>query len=125
MSLSVEEMRKPVERKRQEVPVPEFGEGKTVWVYALSAGEMNLVNASIMNAKWEGVDRSKAVNRTHHILCFAIRDKNGNRLLTNDDDIKLVAEWPTELYDRILDVANELNGKAVQTKKNLDATEGE
>jgi hypothetical protein len=124
MSLTMEEMRQPISRKREEVAVPEFGDGKTVWVYALSAGEMNLVNASMMNAKWEGIDKEKITQRTHRIMCFAIRDENGNRLLS-DDDISIVAEWPTEMYDRIWDVANALNGKATQTKKNLDVIDGE
>jgi len=85
------DLRQRVERKREEVAVPEFGDGATVWVYALSAGENNLVNASLMNAKWEGIDKEKATQRTDRIMCYAIRDENGNRLLT-DDDITVVAE---------------------------------
>ena len=124
MTLTMEEMRQPISRKREKVAVPEFGEDKSVWVYALSAGEMNIVNASMMNAKWEGIDKEKAAQRTHRIMCFAIRDENGNRLLT-EDDVSIVAAWPIDLYDRVWDVANALNGHSKVTKKNSAETDAE
>ena len=125
MSITAEQLRTAIPKKRESVEVPEFGEGATVWVYALTAGEMNAINASMMDKKWEGIDKDKAKLRTEKIVCCAVRDDDGNRLLT-DADAGLVGEWPLDLFDRIWDVANSLNGGlGKNAKKNLDATDDE
>ena len=126
MSLTLEDLRRAIPRKREQVDVPEFGEGATLWVYALTAGEMNAVNASMMNKSWEGIDKEKAKFRTERIVCAAIRDENGQRILS-DNDIDVLSGWPLDLFDRVWAVANGLNGNGIgkNAKKNLDETDEE
>lgn len=114
----------PVPIKREEVAMPEFGDGQTLWVYGLSAGEKAEHDSSMMNKEWTGVSRTRAKAQKGRMVIASARDESGGRIFSADD-LKVIAEWPSEVVERIVKVADKLNGvaSAADLVKNLEPTD--
>lgn len=99
----------PVPVKSERVDLPEFGEGEYVMVHGLTAREHNRYQASLLNREF-GMDRRKVLEQKERLLVRCIRDDEGNRIFS-DEDVESLGEWPTELQERLHDVALRMCGR--------------
>jgi len=124
---SREDLLKPIAVKREQVMLPEFGNGACVWVHGMTAREKNEHDSWMMNAKWTGVDKSKATRQKDRMIAFCVRDDAGNRIL-GIEDIDAIGLWPADVNNRLFDVANRLSGGTTDSEalaKNSDETTGD
>jgi hypothetical protein len=101
----------PVPISREEVPMPEWGEGVTVWVHGWTAKEKNEHDAAMMNKEFTGVSRTKVKVQKERTVVGSVRDEAGGRIFSTED-IKVISEWPAHIVERIVKVADRLNGGA-------------
>ena len=84
---------------REEVSLPEFG--GSVWVRSMSAGERDRFEE--VHSKLKNIDyRARLAVAT---MC----DAEGNALFS-ESDIPSLSALPSNVFDRVLDVAHRLNG---------------
>lgn len=127
MTISREALLTPLKVRREKVDLPEFGPDSYVWVHGMTAREKVEHDAWMMNAKWDGVDKSKFSKQKDRMIAFCVRDDDGNRLLSFDD-IEQLGQWPADLSNRLFDVANRLSGGATDAaalaKNSSETTDG-
>ncbi len=109
MTISRDLFLRPIGVKREKVDLPEFGEGAHVFVYGLTSREKNEHESSLMNAKWTGVDKVKAVTQKERLMLRAVRDESGNSLFSMED-VDAISQWPADITNRLFDVADRLSG---------------
>jgi hypothetical protein len=115
----------PVPVSREEVSMPEWGEGVTVWVYGWTAKEKNEHDASALNKECTGVSRTKLKTQKERTVIGCVRDESGGRIFSADD-VKVIAEWPAHIVERIVDVSDRMNGSGEDIEamaKNSDGAE--
>jgi len=94
---------------REPVAVPEWG--GTVLVQGMTGTQRDSFEASMMNAKLDGVDRNKALDRYRARLAAAcIVDENGKRLFQGDAVMKRLSEKSAQALTRVVEVASRLSG---------------
>jgi len=77
-----------------------------------------------MNKDWSGVSRTKVKAQKERLVVSSVRDESGGRIFS-PDDVKVITEWPAYITERIVKVADKLNGGGDHetTVKNSDETE--
>jgi hypothetical protein len=84
---------------KETVSIPELG--GDVIMQGLTAKELASFRQSIGKADQE--------TAAYKMLAMSIKDDKGARLLV-EDDWKIIQDWPSRLVQRLVDVANRLNG---------------
>lgn len=103
MALNKASILAALDLKREEVPVPEWGEDATVLVGELSALDRMKFSQSV--AAEENKDRHYiALGLTHFII-----NEDGSRVF-DESDAELLAGKNIEVLSRIFDVAKRING---------------
>jgi len=113
----------PIAVKSERVDLPEFGEGEYVMIHGLTAREYNRYQASLLNREF-GMDRRKVLEQKERLLVRCICDDEGNRIFS-DEDVEAMGDWPTEIQERVHDVALRLCGRGSEdedTVKNSPET---
>jgi len=115
----------PISIAREEVPMPEWGDDVTVWVHGSTAREKNEHDAAMMNKDWSGVSKTKIKVQKERTVISSVRDEAGGRIFSVED-IKVISEWPAYIVERIVKVADKLNGGETESEslaKNLGEAE--
>tara|TARA_R110000751_G_scaffold273379_4_gene374120 strand:+ start:1267 stop:1626 length:360 start_codon:yes stop_codon:yes gene_type:complete len=105
----------PIPIAREEVPMPEWGDGVTVWVHGSTAREKNEHDAAMMNKDWSGVSKTKVKVQKERTVISSVRDESGGRIFSVED-IKVISEWPAYIVERIVKVADKLNGGETESE---------
>ena len=114
MTISRELLLKPLAIKREQVALPEFGEGAVVWVHGMTAREKTEHDSHAMNAKWDGVSKAKAKLQKERMIVTCMRDDDGAQILSFED-VEALGNWPADVLNRVFDVANKLSGGATDS----------
>jgi len=115
----------PLAIKKEQVELPEFGEGSSVWVHGMTAREKSEHDSHSQNNKWDGVNKTRAKIQKERMVVACCRDDDGTRIL-NYDDVDTLGKCPADVLNRLFDVANRLSGGGTDTEelaKNSDSTE--
>ena len=123
MSLDRNALLKPIERKTEQVELPEFGEGQFVTVYGMNAKEKNAHDSALMNRKFTGLDPAKVKTQKERMVICCVRDDEGKQIF-QPQDVEALGNWPSDVLNRIFDVANKLSGGATDSNavKNSEET---
>lgn len=124
MSLSREQLLKPVQIPREEVELPELG--GSVWVKGMSASDRSKFEKDFQTSSGKSNKRKMAEVR-ERLLVACCCDENGTRMFTYDDVTEL-GKQSIQVVERIVNVAQRLcgmtNDDVEQMAKNSEATEG-
>ena len=99
---------------RESVDVPEWGVGAVVYVGTMSSFERDKFEDAI-SGKGGGVN---VTNIRARVASLTIMDEDGNRLFT-DDDITKLGKKSSKALDRVLSVAQRLNGLSEKDVEDL------
>ena len=111
---SAELLRSGVTLKRQEVPLPEFGDGVSVYVRQLTAKEWSEFRMSMLNSKFEK-DKDKLGELKERYIIFCMVDEAGQPIFSLDD-LETVKQWPAIVVNRLNDAADALNDGDLDSK---------
>ena len=77
----------------------------------------------MMNKDWTGISRTKYQAQKPRTIIASVRDEAGGKIF-NADDAGMIADWPSAIVERIIKVADRLNGVTSQADlaKNSDET---
>jgi len=116
----------PIPITREEVFLPEFGEGVSVWVHGMTAKEKGEHDAAMIKADFSGVSRNKAKQQKQRMVIACSRDEVGGKLF-NDADLEMISGWPASIVERITKAADRMNGDSNtdELAKNSDATDAD
>lgn len=107
-----------LEIKREKVHLPEFGNGDYVWIHGMTAFEKTQHDAEAMDDKWSGIVASKMMTTKERMVLKCMKDDDGARILgDSDEEVELLQNWPSDVLNRLFDVANRLSGGTTDGKK--------
>lgn len=107
---------------REDVPVPELGEGVVVPVWGMTAGERTRFEQSMLeNGKQS---KSRLAEIRQRLVVATCRNDDGSPLFTADD-VAAIGQKRADIIERIVNVAQRLSGFSgadlEATAKNFDA----
>jgi hypothetical protein len=107
---------------REDVPVPELGEGAVVPVWGMTAGERTRFEQSMLeNGKQS---KSRLAEIRQRLVVATCRNDDGSPLFTADD-VAAIGQKRADIIERIVNVAQRLSGFSgadlEATVKNSDA----
>lgn len=108
-ALTKEQILQPRALPVEELSVPEWG--GTVRVRALSAGERDQFEASVVKAKGKDVQ----INRTNlraRLVAMSVVGEDGTTLLLKEEDIVPLSYQSAAVVERIFEVCQRLSGLA-------------
>ncbi|MGI5347044.1 hypothetical protein ACQEU8_02475 [Streptomyces sp. CA-250714] len=118
MYLSAEQILNADSFTVEEVEIPEWG--GVVRVRGMSGTDRDRFEAQMLNAKMDGVDKEKGLERYRARLAAAcIVDETGKRLFRSDAEVKRLGEQPAQALSRVADVAARLSGLTDEDKAEL------
>lgn len=126
MALTREKSLKALPVVREKVELPEFGSDEQgnpeyVWIHGMTAGERNRFDSSLMNSKWTGIDKKKAVSQKERMIIMCARDDAGNRIWSlTTEDIEAIESWPAAIRDRLEAACDRCNGKEMKSEDEAD-----
>ncbi len=113
----------PMQIRRELVPLPELGEGCSVWVHGMNALEWTAFQTEQQGKNGKPNDKAKRVRERMVVHCC--RDESGLPLFS-PADVPAIGKQPAGMVERIVDTALRLSGLAsaeVETiAKNSDGT---
>ena len=95
------------DRVFEEVEVPEWGEGQTVLVWTFHAGARDELEAESLEHPGNAKERLKDFRA--RLVARTVCDESGTPLFT-DADIPALTRKSAKAMDRVVDVAQRLNG---------------
>lgn len=112
--LSRDQILTRVDLPREEVPIPEWGEGEVAFVRVLTVGERD---------RWEEKHFTPRRHVRASMIALTLCDADGKRVFA-DGDIPAVDNLPSTVAQRLFEVALRLNGMAAEhvqdAKKNSE-----
>jgi len=113
----------PIQIPREEVPMPEWGDDATVWVYGMTAKEKAALDSDMLKNDFTGISKTKYQGQKTRTVIISVRDETGGRIF-NKEDAVMISDWPAHIVERINKVADNLNGTSSPDKlaKNSDET---
>jgi len=116
---------KTLPAKTERVSIPEFGDGAFVMVHGMNAKEKNAHDSRMMNRKFDGLDPKKVKTQKEQMIICCVRDEQGNKVFL-PTDVEAIGCWPSDVFNRVFDVANRLSGgstdeNAVKNSEETDA----
>lgn len=114
---------KPIPVEKEDVPVPEFGNGACVPVWGLTARERAVFEKQFQNKNGKSVDaRTQQVRERLLVACC--RNDDGTPMFTVDD-IRLLGDQSVVVVERIVEVALRLAGMKNDDVEALAKNSGE
>ena len=99
---------KPIPRRRERVPLPEFGNGHACWVYGWTAGERTAWEKEFQKPNGK-TDKAKQNEIRERLVVRCVRDDNGQPLFTNDD-LEAIRQQDAAVVERIVNAALTITG---------------
>ena len=93
---------------REDVPVPEFGEGAVVPVWGMSAGERTRFEQSLLGKDGKQSKALLAEIRARLVVA-SCRNDDGSPIFTMDD-VQAIGAKRADIIERIVNVAQRLSG---------------
>jgi len=97
---------------REDVPIPEFGEGMVIPVYGMTAGERSRYEKGFMT-KGGKTNDEKLIEFRQRLVVSCCRDDEGNAIFT-EADVALLGKKSASLMERIVDTCQRLSGMSKQ-----------
>jgi hypothetical protein len=115
---------KPIQIPREEVPMPEWGDDVTVWVYGMTAKEKAALDSDMLKNDFTGISKTKYQGQKTRTVISSVRDETGGRIFSKEDTA-MISEWPAHIVERITKVSDKLNGTSDPDKlaKNSEGAE--
>jgi hypothetical protein len=107
------------DRPREDVPLPELGEGAVVPVWGMTAGERTRFERSFTNKAGATVD-ARIQEFRERLVVACCRDDSGQPIFTSED-IATLATKRADVLERIVNVAQRLSG---MSKTDIEETVG-
>ena len=99
---------KPLDRRRERVPLPEFGNGTSCWVYGWTAGERTAWEKEFQKPNGKP-DKGRQNEIRERLVVRCVRDDNGQPLFTNDD-LEAIRGQDAAVVERIVNAALAITG---------------
>ena len=109
---------KPLERKREDVPLPEFGEGVVAPVWSFTAREKTAFERQFRNDDGEAIP-GRQLEFRERLVCATVRDDEG-RAVFQPGDLDSVGEQKADVVDRIAEAAIRVCGLSKSDVEKLE-----
>lgn len=107
-SVTRETFLRPLERRTESVPVPEFGEGAEILVCGMNARERSEFDKQFQTKNGKPSEaRQKEIRE--RLVAACCRNDDGTRMFT-DDDVAAIGYQDATVVERIVEVAMRLCG---------------
>ena len=107
------------DRPREDVPLPEFGEGACVTVWGMTAGERTRFERQFTNKSGATID-GRLQEFRERLVVACCRDDDGQPIFSADD-IPQLSGKRADVLERIVNVAQRLSG---MSKADIEETVG-
>ena len=107
------------DRKREDVPMPEFGEGAVIPVWAMTARERTAFERQFANANGKTVD-ARVQEFRERLLVACCRNDDGSPMFTADD-VQALGGKDAAVIERLVNAAQRLSGF---TQQDIEQTVG-
>lgn len=108
MALSKEQFLKPRSVQVIEVPVPELGEGATVFMRGCTGRERTEFEASFRTKSGKThIGRMKEIRE--RVIIYCLCNETGTRLLS-EEDVDQVGKLPAKVVERLVEIGQSLMG---------------
>ena len=99
---------RPLDRRRERVPLPEFGDDAACWVYGWTAGERTAWEKEFQkpNGKPDKVRQNEIRER---LVVRCVRDDNGQPIFS-DGDLEAIRQQDAAVIERVVNAALRVTG---------------
>ena len=97
---------------REDVPIPEFGEGAVIPVHGMTAGDRSKYEKGFMS-KGGKTNDEKLIEFRQRLVVACCRDDDGKQIFT-EADVVAVGKKSATLMERIVDACQRLSGMSKQ-----------
>ena len=99
--------------KFEDVPMPEFGEEASLRIAVMSGASRDAYEEEVSKQRDDNDDKLSLVGMRARLIVLSAINELGDRIFA-DEDLDKVNALPSDVIDRLFDVAGELNGLKAQ-----------